>query len=263
MPKTGRPRLNPASAGAPSSYVGFKTDDELKDRLQAAGARADRSLSGEVRHRVETTFLEEDLLGQALLLAYGPDNGGLIILVGEVLRMLDPRGQWRDHPEHGEAVRRGCAHLLKRLQSAPEPVTIADENSPEGHVDKLLLDLGDPGSRWAKGIRRRLGALAPLLIEMRRRTSDHHAATLVEAAGKAADALDDLVALASSDHLRVALANLHIDDAASVERFFAALNAVNSELEDMVGARRVADAADDDGMVPNIRNAAADESSKR
>jgi hypothetical protein len=230
----GRPRLNPETAEAPSAYIGFKSDDELKEQLQAAGARADRSLSAETRHRVELTFAQEDMLGQALLLAHGADNGGLIILIGEVLRALTPRGQWRDNPDQGDAVLRGCTRLLQRLQSPWAAIVVEDENSPEGRVDQLLWDLGDTGDeqphhrRWATEIRRRIGSLGPLLIEMRA------IATIRTGGADAADALDDLIATGATDHLREALASLDPDNPAQL---LAAFREISDAIEETAAGR--------------------------
>jgi hypothetical protein len=121
-------------------------------------------------------------LAEAVFLAYGPNNGALLHLIGEVLNIVDRRGQWRDDPSQNETILRGVVRLLRRLQ-APDDVHVFQDDSVEGQVDTLLWDLGNDGRdhpgplmhvhRWSAQIRRRLGDIGPLLVKMRRTVREH------------------------------------------------------------------------------------------
>jgi hypothetical protein len=169
------------------------TKIRIKEPVRAALERAafehGVTMNAEVARRLEASFEHERAaaerertLAEAIFLIYGPDNGPLLHLVGEVLRSVDPRGQWRDDPAKGKLIVRGIARLLHRLQT-PDDANILLDGSAEARIDALLLDIGNDGSdhpgslahvhRWAEEIRRRLGPLGPLLIEMRRIVRSH------------------------------------------------------------------------------------------
>jgi hypothetical protein len=64
--------------------VGFRAPRELKQRLEAAAVRSGRSLSTEAQIRLERSFEKQDLLGNALELAYGSRFGGVLLLAAEM-----------------------------------------------------------------------------------------------------------------------------------------------------------------------------------
>lgn len=92
--RVGRPRLNPQESERPSQYVGFKCDDELFGKLQAAGVVSGRSIGPETRHRAAMTFVAQDAVEQSLRVFWG-DNAGLIMLHGEMVNWMWPNAEWR------------------------------------------------------------------------------------------------------------------------------------------------------------------------
>src|SRR5215208_346894 len=77
--RMGRPRTRVDDA--PGDYVGFRAPRELKERLEVAAARSGRSLSTEAQIRLEKSFDQQDILSQALELAYGSRLAGLFLLL--------------------------------------------------------------------------------------------------------------------------------------------------------------------------------------
>jgi hypothetical protein len=188
----GRPRLNPYD-DEPSQRVGFVADAELRERLQAAGVRANRSLSAETRARVDMSFATQDMVVEALQLAYGGDNAALITLFAEVLRAVSPRAVWIENSPAGAQARRVVIRSLDRTMARlahPSDPGLYRSLSVEGEVDQLLHDLGRtdasgdtsqmtwiPGVhqldqltthvlRWGKEVRDRVGPLGERLVEI-------------------------------------------------------------------------------------------------
>ena len=149
----GRPRLNPDS-GRSGAYVGFKTDDELKRKIETAGAIADRSLSAETRHRVETTFMSEDIFGQAMALAFG-GNAHFAYLCAELANSIAPKGEWRDDEVIKDSLWLAVRHALDVLFD-PEGTAVKTDNSGEGKAEVVLHRLGDD-SEGARAKRLRFG----------------------------------------------------------------------------------------------------------
>jgi hypothetical protein len=173
--RSGRPPVAP-TAGKKLT-LSFRTDPDTKSKLTAAAEVGGRNLSEEMERRFDASFRDEDILGQAMTLAYGQPNAALLCLLGETLRTLAPRGEWLNDPASRDAVARGFLRLLRRL-AAPEDGHVFRDGSSEAKVDRVLFDVGNDGSGhpgplgyahvWAAEVRRRLGSLGPLLVEMRR-----------------------------------------------------------------------------------------------
>jgi hypothetical protein len=167
--RRGRP---PIGDEAKRSSFNTRIREALKAQLEREAAAAGRSLSEEIETRLERSVDP----------GYGPDHGPMLHLIDQVVRTVDPRGQWRDDPAKGTLIIRGIARLLHRLQ-APDDAHVFLDGSVEARIDELLFDLGNDGSdhpgslahvhRWSEEIRRRLGGLGPLLIEMRRAVREH------------------------------------------------------------------------------------------
>jgi predicted transcriptional regulator len=156
--------------------LGLKVIPEIKNRLDAFARATGRTQSQEAEARIEQSFRDADYLDQAMALACGADNAGLLSLIGEVLRIVTPHGEWLDSDAGFDAAAGGIVRVLRRLR-APSDGTTA-ESGPDARIDALLWDLGDTGEdhpgpltarqRWAAEKRRRLGeALSARLTAMR------------------------------------------------------------------------------------------------
>lgn len=166
----GRPRKPEGEAKRDFFQARIRT--VVKSFLEAEAAAEGRSLS----EKIETIFEGH--------IASPPQP--LVVLTDEVTRVVDPRGRWRENSPMGEAaaaaIVRGIARAVKRLRTPDDPHVYRD-GSVEARVDALLWDLGNDGSehhgpqthvhRWSEEIRRRLGDLGPVLIEMRRTVRAH------------------------------------------------------------------------------------------
>lgn len=180
----GRPRIGEEGARA-GEYVGFKAGASLKEKLDASAGSADRSLSGETRHRVEMSFQGDDLLAQATMREFGPDNGALVSLVGYIAQEVAPHGEWRDDRVDAAILGRWFQRALDRLRDPHDINAVAEAADAPGAsgalevaVDAFLHRLGDhpePGKaptatqRWATAKRERLGDLGERLVYMHRR----------------------------------------------------------------------------------------------
>jgi hypothetical protein len=160
------------------AYVGFRSPEKLKEKLDISAEQAGRSLSAETALRVETTFRDEGTLDQAMALAHGGDNAALLHLFGHVLRVVAPYGgQWLEDDAASTEVARGIVHMLRRLR-APDDGHVAEAGTVEGRVDSLIYDsLGyeagehdiSARARWAGEQRRRMGpAIGERLLRIRR-----------------------------------------------------------------------------------------------
>lgn len=166
MRRGGRPRTRdeenrPQQKGA---YIGFRLPDDLKDRADSAAAGSGRSLSTETQFRLAQSFRNEDALDQAMSLAYGEPNGGFLHLIGEVLRLAAPRGEWLEDDAAAERTVRSIVQVIRWLR-APDDGHDDKRDELEARITSLLYDLGDIGevhqgarTRWAAEKRRRFGA---------------------------------------------------------------------------------------------------------
>jgi len=142
--------------------------------LDEEGKEEGRNLSQEAERRLEATLDEQDALDRAMILAYGADNGPLLHLIGEVLRVAAPHGgEWIENDAALQDVAAGLVQLLRRLR-APDDGAMAD-SGVEKRVDDLLSEqLGytgvkdSPRARWAAEKRKRFGIYAERLTRYRR-----------------------------------------------------------------------------------------------
>jgi hypothetical protein len=156
--------------------LGLKVTPDIKTKLDGSAQESGRTQSQEAEARLERSFGEADALDRAMVLAYGADNGPLLHLIGEVLRVVTPYGGWLNEEAAVEVVSDGLAHLLNRLR-APSDVVVADDGV-ERRIDSLLFDLGydgsehrpsdNPRARWAAEKRKRFGIYGPRLVQFRK-----------------------------------------------------------------------------------------------
>lgn len=69
-------------------HLGFRVTPELKDRVERAAQASGRSLSQESEFRLEFSFHREDLLEDALKLAYGREVTGVLMYLGYVMDLM-------------------------------------------------------------------------------------------------------------------------------------------------------------------------------
>src|SRR5215472_18764726 len=166
---------HPAQPGTRVS-LGLKVTPDVKTRLDETAKNNGRTQSHEAEVRLERSFEDEDALDRAMLLAFGADNGPLLFLVGEVLRVGAPHGGgWLDEDSGAKDVAAAFVHLLRRLRAPDDGATAS--NGIEKRVDDLLFDLGytgaehrapeSPRARWAAEKRSRFGIYAERLIRYR------------------------------------------------------------------------------------------------
>ena len=150
---------------------------DVKTRLDETAKNNGRTQSHEAEVRLERSFEDEDALDRAMVLAFGADNGPLLFLVGEVLRVAAPHGGgWLDDDAGAKDVAAAFVHLMRRLRAPDEGVMTASDGV-EKRVDSLLFDLGydgrehgapnSPRARWAAEKRSRFGIYAERLIRYR------------------------------------------------------------------------------------------------
>jgi predicted transcriptional regulator len=67
--------------------LSLRVTAELKQKLDAAAEKSGRSQAQETELRLERSFEREELLSEALVLAYGEQAAGLILLLGTAMDM--------------------------------------------------------------------------------------------------------------------------------------------------------------------------------
>lgn len=139
--RVGRPRKY---AAGPGDYVGFRAPRDLKERLEVAANAAGRSLSTEAQFRIERSFDRQNLLGEALELAYGREAAALIMVIA---REMVRAGRV------SAAISRGPSFMDRWLddpyaydQATRAVGTILDAFRPAGNPDELTSSkmVGDP-----------------------------------------------------------------------------------------------------------------------
>jgi hypothetical protein len=131
----GRPRQEPEPGER--AQLSFRVTAELKRRLDAAADRTGRSQSQEAEFRLERSFDHQDLLSEALTLAYGRKLAGIIMALGHVMdgaarsvhMPLDPFDKnWLEEPECFERAYQAACTLLTavRPQGTPPKPTSSD-----------------------------------------------------------------------------------------------------------------------------------------
>jgi hypothetical protein len=127
----GRPRQEPEPGER--AQLSFRVTADLKRRLDAAADRTGRSQSQEAEFRLERSFDHQDLLSEALTLAYGRKLAGFILALGHVMDgaartlnvPLDPLNRdWLDEPDSFERAYQAACTLLTAVRpqgTQPKP----------------------------------------------------------------------------------------------------------------------------------------------
>lgn len=63
---------------------------DLKNRIETAAAAAGRSLTQEIERRLEQSFRDEDLVPGVLSWAYGDELAGILLALGESIKLAGP-----------------------------------------------------------------------------------------------------------------------------------------------------------------------------
>lgn len=66
--------------------IGLRLRESLRARLEAAAKRSDISINEEIVDRLDRSFDRQDLLVDSMVLAYGKDLAGLLMLMGKAMR---------------------------------------------------------------------------------------------------------------------------------------------------------------------------------
>jgi hypothetical protein len=123
--------------------LGLRVSPDLKEKLDAAAEHTGRSQSTEAAVRLERSFDRQDLLSDALTLAFGQELAGLLMMLGHVMgpsgyvtvhqkeRSLLPfsLGQWTYDPAAYDQAVQGAMRVLNALR-------------PPGEVPKPAADRG-------------------------------------------------------------------------------------------------------------------------
>ena len=196
----GRPRQE-AEPGE-RAQLSFRVTAELKGRSDAAADQSGRSQSQEAEFRLERSFDHQDLLSEALTLAYGRKLAGIIMALGFVMdgaaRGWDFRSNassrdWTDEPELFELAIEAACTLLNAARPKGTPETRAAFLS-EGYgclftgqfLHALRGDKPDyPGIEQGEQIKRLLGPMAERMSVNHETANPLHLAIAVMSAGAA------------------------------------------------------------------------------
>ncbi len=125
-------------------HFGFRCTPEMKQAIEEAAGRSGRSMSQEVEFRLERSFDREELLPDALTLAYGPELGATLLLIGNAMvaaRNAAAEGEWLTDTKAFEAVTTAAGDILGALH--PAPATDVTTHAPGARMAALAI-AGDP-----------------------------------------------------------------------------------------------------------------------
>lgn len=181
--RIGRPTKPPA----PNERVpvALRVTPEIKIRLDTAASQGGRSLSQEAEIRLERSFEREDLLSEALTLAYGRKAAGVLMAIAYVMdaapRLTERntwnpfRKDWTDDPELFDHAVQAATALLYAVRPPGEIPDRSSEPSSDRRepgtwlVSELLLALRDDNSEFpadvTTDIKQMLGPLARRMTE--------------------------------------------------------------------------------------------------
>jgi DNA end-binding protein Ku len=142
---------------------------ELKRRLDTAADQSGRSQSQEAEFRLERSFDHQDLLSEALTLAYGRKFAGIIMALGFVMdgaaRSRQMTKDWTQEPESFERAAQAAYTLLTaaRPQATPPNPTSSDPgwSFTNDFIEAIRGHKPDyPAMEQAANIKRLLGPIA-------------------------------------------------------------------------------------------------------
>ncbi len=108
-PRMGRPPLPPGTRRGAS--MGFRPTPEIREKLEEASKANGRSMSQEVEHRLERSFIEEANLEWAYKHIIGDEALHRAIMAAALFTRTSPEDPWM--PWHKDpALRKEAAHLF-------------------------------------------------------------------------------------------------------------------------------------------------------
>jgi hypothetical protein len=134
--KRGRPR-KPATPGERSA-LGLRVTPQIKEQLDGTARQHGRTQSQEAERRIELTFRAEDQFEQGLELIYGRQLGGLLTLLGHVIReagrsagftssnTLEGAEGWMSNPYAFDQAVEAANAVLEALRPVGDPSPTAD-----------------------------------------------------------------------------------------------------------------------------------------
>jgi hypothetical protein len=181
--RKGRPPKPPVPGERIS--LGLKVTAAIKSRLDQAARESGRTQSQEAEIRLERSFEREDLLSEALTLAYGRKVAGILLAVAYVMdaasRLTERntwnpfRKDWTDDPERFDHAVQAATALLYAVRPPGEIPDRSSERSSDRRdpgtwlVGELLLALRDDNSEFpaevATEVKQMLGPLAQRMTE--------------------------------------------------------------------------------------------------
>jgi hypothetical protein len=152
--RVGRPTTAPKEGV--KATLGVRASATLKRRLDAAAKASARSLSAEMEVRLEQSFRTEDLLGQVLRLAYGPQIAALLMMIGRAMRIgercaldatysYDAIDRWLDVPYAANQAIMAAKEVLEGYRPPGDP------NFPE-QINGVPVKGGDRGRLERRGV---------------------------------------------------------------------------------------------------------------
>jgi hypothetical protein len=153
--------------------LGLRVTHAVKNRLDAAARQNGRTQSQEAEVRLENSFRNERVLGEALDLLFGHTNGDLLLSVfGTMLRGAAEVSHDQSHSEHwldDHSTRKAAAQFLRmlaaRLDGSEEP---KQPSSTVPELPELLLRdacLREMNKDWLAQRRERQGSRAEWIEE--------------------------------------------------------------------------------------------------
>jgi hypothetical protein len=125
--------------------LGLRVTPELKRRLDDAAKHSGRSQSQEAEFRLERAFDRDDLLSEAMSLAFGRELAGVLIAVGTAMGWArpnvrrNPPEKWVNNPVEFDQAVRAANHILEALRPPGDPSPQREHNNWHGPIASEML----------------------------------------------------------------------------------------------------------------------------
>ncbi|TSE03754.1 hypothetical protein C1D09_025355 [Mesorhizobium intechi] len=127
----GRPKREPEPGER--VHLGFRVTPDMKARVESAASDSGRSISQEAEYRLERSFERADLLADVLSTTFGPELGGVLMMIGSAMRdvggqagfagtfTLEGAQQWFDNPYAFDQAVAAANRIFEALRPEGEP----------------------------------------------------------------------------------------------------------------------------------------------